>query len=97
MFGAPPGLGTDDDAEPVAKLGSGVPPSRRRMQEKSIFDVPDEGALQRQGEETIQKVSAAVEYLRTEGWDLRCGASVLGDVGSVFPSFGQSLEAHWGA
>ena len=82
-----------DNGDPPAKLGSGAPPSaRRQQQQKGLFDIPDEGELLKDGEETIQKVTATVEWLRTEGWDLRCGASVLGTVSAVFPSFGQALD-----
>ncbi|KAL1515072.1 hypothetical protein AB1Y20_004136 [Prymnesium parvum] len=89
-----PGLGglpPEDAAESAAKLGSGEPPSSRRA--RSMFEIPDEQQMIKDGEAMIEKVSATVRWLRTEGTDVRCTAHVLGCVSDVFPTFGATLDA----
>lgn len=74
------------DTGPPVGLGSGRPPARRG-ETTSIFDIPDEEELLKTGEKHVEAMAAFVRHVRTEAWDMQCGACVLGEVASVFPGF----------
>ena len=75
-----PAPSIDDDAS-ATQLGGG-----QKKRERGPFDLPENPEeFLKDGEATVQRVSAFVAQLRTHGAELQCSAVILGSVSEAFP------------